>query len=316
MLKSSAPQALITILTPILEKAGFWRFPHMDYFVRVRGDIRDIVGWHKGLASERYTVYFGVWVPELEPDLQGVRVDESEHIRNTSLAHDLSLADTRQLTEWWDENQGIHAASQAYLTRQILHIAFPYFDTFASIGDVAEMVFYDERFHNTEIEGRLLENAFSSLFNYDLDHVTDQVALALKPLQKLTPAFNYSGGYYWRYFGDDVFHIIFPRFFAAWRFVEIQLVVWHPSLDALEQAPQILPAGFSQVAWRSFSADGQNSSSMLPAFLGESTEQATTLDDLLEGIRSHGLIWLEKINSKKQVYDSIRPEFKKFFPEN
>lgn len=308
------PNKLIGVLTPLLEQAGFWRFPHMDYFVRVRGDVRDVIGWHPGTVPGRYAVYFGVWVPELESDLEGQKIDESAHIRNISLAHDLSLADAHQLTEWWDENNADNERAQSFLTQQVLHIALPYFDTFGSIGDVAEMVYHDARFHHTELEGRLFSNASASFFNYDLENASDQVIHALKPLQKLTPAFEYSGGYYWRHYTEDVFHIIVPQFYAAWRFVSIQVAVWHPSLDGIEQTPQTIPSAFSRVAWHSFAANGKNPSTMVPAFLGESSHSLTTLEDLVEGLRSYDLVWLESVDSKAQVYAAIRPEFKKFFP--
>ncbi|MGL4666337.1 MAG: hypothetical protein ACRCWR_00215 [Saezia sp.] len=312
--QSNTPHCLIEMLTPVLEKAGFWRFPHMNYFVRVRADVRDIIGWHQGSTSDKYAVYFGVWVPELEPDLEGEKVDESLHVRNISLMHDLSLTEPHRLTEWWDEARGLSEAAQSFVMRQVLRVAFPYFESIASVGDVMEMVYHDDRFHNTELEGRLLDSAFSSFFNYDLENASDQVVLALKPLQKLTPAFEYSGGYYWRHFRNGVFHIIVPEFFAAWRFVKIQVAVWHPMLDGMEQIPQTLPPAFSRVASRYFSADGKSASDMLPAFLGESAYPSTTLSDLLEGLRAHGLVWLEEIDSAESVRLAIRPEFKKFFP--
>lgn len=302
------PEHLIALLNAALEPIGFWRFPHMNYFVRTRGALRDVIGWYQGDTSEHYAVYFGVWVPELEPDLQGVKIDESVDIRNISLMHDLSLKKEHGFSPWWNEKQGDQADSQAYLIKLINQIALPYFDTFACIGDVAEMVFYDNRFHNTELEGRLLDNAFSSFFNYDLESAPDQLLNELKALQRTTPAFEYANGYFWRRLGEDIFHIVLPRFFAAWRFAEIRVIVWHPLIDGITTVPNAPPEHFSQVAWRSIC-------SSFPAFLGESNMPHTTVENLIEGLRSQGLPWLEKISCVQDVYNAIRPEFKKFYPD-
>lgn len=307
------PENLIHILSQILTPEGFWRFPHMDYFVRTRHGIRDVIGWERNIQTNRYAIYFGVWVPELEQGLSSKQVDESSDIQNKVLMHDLSLAGKNgAYSYWWEESQQNPLSS--FLRRQVQYIGLPYFDTFAGIGDVAEMVFYDQRFHNTDIEGRLLSNASSSFFSYDQELASEQVATALKFLNKEVPAFQYSGGYYWRRNQNSVFHIILPEFFAAWRFVQIKVAVWHPAIDALDTVPENLPTLFSQVAWQSFAIDGSSAEGYPPAFLGESSHRLGSLEEVVESLKNHGLPWLYKIQSEHDVFEAIRDEYKKFYP--
>lgn len=308
------PERLLRILTSALTENGFWRFKHMDYFVRSRQGMRDVVGWRRGdEQSGRYAVYFGVWVPELEPDFCGQEVDDTRHIRNMDLMQDLSPACTTPLPLWWVEEEINAAHQEKFLRQQIQNMALPYFDSFASIGDVAEMIFFDPRYHNTALEQRLLDNPFSSLFHYEVEHACEQVVTALKPLQKLTPAFQYAQGCFWRKRGE-VFDIIMPRYLASWRFVQIQTMVWHPMLDGMESTPDTLPTGFAHVAWRSFLENGHSKAYQPPAFLGDTTLAHVTLESQIEGIRSHGLAWLEGIQTLEDVRSAIRPEFKKFYP--
>lgn len=310
-----APENLINSLTRILTQEGFWRFPHMDYFVRSRHGIRDVIGWEQNMQTNCYAIYFGVWVPELEQGVNPQQVDESSDIKNKALMHDLALSGKNgTFSYWWQED--LKNAPDRFLQRQIQYIALPYFDTFASIGDVAEMVFYDQRFHNTEIEGKLLSNASSSFFFYDQELASEKVVTALKFLSKETPAFQYSGGYYWRQNQNGVFHIILPEFFAAWRFVQIRLAVWHSALDGLDNnIPQDLPASFSRVAWQSFAIDGSSAEGYPPSFLGESTHRLGGLEEAVESLKNHGLPWLNKIQTRQNVFQAIRQEYKKFYPQ-
>lgn len=307
------PERLRQVLARTLTEAGFWSFPHMDFCVRTRQNIRDVIGWRRHEdGSLRYALYFGIWVPELEHTLPQHKVDEATDIHNTELMHDLSPALSDQLTYWWREDCST-VQQEVWLEQQLRSVALPYFDTFASVGDVAEMVFYDPRYHNTALEHRLLSNPHAALFNYDIGQVCEQVDTALKPLQKLAPAFHYSSGYFWRRRGE-VFDVIVPRYLADWRFVQVRTMVWHPALDGVEHVPDALPEGFSQVAWRSFSDKGTESSQALPAFLGSSRYEHLSLESLLEGLRSYGLAWLEGINTRQDVLAAVRPEFKKFYP--
>lgn len=338
---------LVQALERMLMHTGFWRFPYMDYFVRVRGDVRDVIGWRLDEnavpgAGRRYAIYFGVWVPEFETSLNRSQVDETSHIRNMDFMHDLSPQAAQRLSFWWKEDD-MSLRQEDILRRQIQQVALPYFDTFASFGDVAEMVFYDQRFHNSDLEQRLMNHSDAAFFHYEMDQASEQVVSALKPLQKLAPAFQYANGVFWRQ-RHEVFDAIVPHYFANWRFVQIRTMVWHPALDGMEHIPQSLPAGFSHVAWRSFNERGRDASELPPAFLGEpadgptdkhlSSDNAaymgssagaaqesadafvhTTLASQMEGLRSFGLAWLESIHSRQDVFNAVRPEFKKFYPD-
>ena len=309
------PDELAQRLEKFLGVYGFWHFPQMSYFVRERGDVVDVIGWCPSEHEPgRYALYFGVWSVEFEDRLSRQDADLTADIRQTSHMHDLSLACSSLPTYWWEEGDAANFTQYTTLDWVLGEIALPYFDSFPSIGDVTEMIFYDQRFHLTPLEGRLMNHPASSLFNFDIEQITDIVDTTLKPLTKLTPAFQFSGGYYWRQ-RDEVFDIIVPRYFANWRFVKLQAMVWHPFLDGLEQMPQTVPSGFTQAIWSSFTADGKDASFYPPAFLGHSKHPHVTLESEIEGLRAYGLPWLESIKTKADALSQVRPEFRRFYPD-
>lgn len=311
-----APSRLVQQLTEQLGCAGFWNFPHMRYFVRSRQEVRDVVGWRRNPENaQQYALYFGVWVPEFEDAWSpGRAVDESTDIRNLGLMHDLAFSELQRPAFWWHETSMALSQQTHLLQERIAGLALPYFDTFASVGDVAEMVFYDQRYHNSPLEQRLINNPYAAFFNYEIELACEQVDSALKPLRRAVPAFTYSGGYYWRRRGE-VFDVIVPRYMADWRFVEIRVMVWHPALDGMDEVPQQLPEHFSQVAWRSFTENGEDASQEPPVFLGRSAQGHVLLESALEGLRTHGLAWLERIHTRSDVFAVVRPEFQRFYPE-
>lgn len=311
--KQNYPVELVKTLEKVVGTLAFWHFPHMPYFIRERGQVVDVIGWQiSDYDPNLYSLYFGVWVSEFEDSLQG-SPDLTCDIHHMPLKHDLSLACSSVPTYWWSEAQTADFQQYATLEQLVNMVALPYFETFASIGDVAEMVYYDQRFHNTPMEGRLLENPASNFFSFDIEAAADTVDTALKPLVKLQPPFHFSGGYYWRH-RADVMDVIVPKYFANWRFVQIKVTVWHPFLDGLDQMPQTLPQGFTQAIWQSFTEQGKDASYLPPAFLGQTKMPHVSLALALEGLRSYGLPWLEAINTKADAYYAMRPEFRKFYP--
>lgn len=307
------PHILAERLEKIIGALGFWHFPHMSCFVRERGDVVDVIGWrHSEHDSTHYALYFGIWTPEFEDGLSRKEADLTTDIRQIAHMHDLSLACSALPTYWWTEREEGDFQQYSTIEWVIREVALPYFDSFPSFGDVAEMIFYDPRYHLSPLEGRLMNHPASSLFNYDIEQATNIVDTALKPLIRLDPAFQFSGGYYWRQRGE-VFDIIVPRYFADWRFVKIQAMIWHPFLDGLEHTPEILPNGFTQAIWSRFTSDGKDASYRPPAFLGESKHPHTTLDAEIEGLRSYSLAWLENIKTKADALTYIRPEYRKFY---
>ncbi len=316
--KPLAESQLLQTVAGVLCPEGFQIQRNGQFFEQAYGPLRFVVGFRASqCGGGDRAIFFTVWIPELDPE-PGNRKSASDakftRVFPSFGVYELSPVAPLKNTYWWPLN-GLSPELKMQLTSQLHTIVLPYFRTFKSLGDMAELLRHgvDAVCQNVlrRIESEPSYRGDLRAPVFVMGEVAEKIRSTLAFLESETLGFSFAGDRYWRR-RNGVIDVIAIEYLASMRFVSACVAVWH---DAFEEAPITDPEDVPMMAWHRICTEGIDvEDGEFLWFMGAGDQERTRLGD---AVRAHGLEYLKHVIDRTDVIDAIRPEYRRssYFPK-